>query len=125
GPVDNPISGCLSCHGTAQYPVVAELAPFDKDCDTDAKKLRWFRNFSGKQAFGAIDADTCLPKPVSPAPRSLDFSLQMQVAVQNILQVKDRNPCVPPVVPLAARRSITRTNVAPLPAGVQGGARIQ
>jgi hypothetical protein len=123
GPVDNPISGCLSCHGTAQYPVAADLAPFDTDCNTDAKKLRWFRNIKGTQAFGAIAADTCLPKSVSPAPRSLDFSLQMQVAVQNVLQKKDKNPCSPPTPPTPA--TVMMKNIAPLPAGVQGGARIQ
>jgi hypothetical protein len=125
GPVDNPISGCLSCHGTAQYPAVAALAPFDADCNTDAKKLRWFRNFKGTQAFGAIAADTCLPKAVTPAPRSLDFSLQMQVAVVNVLQTKDKNPCTMPGATPPSPAAKLMQNIAPLPAGVQGGGRIQ
>jgi hypothetical protein len=27
GPVDNPQSACLSCHGTAQSPVVSPMVP--------------------------------------------------------------------------------------------------
>jgi hypothetical protein len=123
GPVDNPISGCLSCHGTAQYPVVADLAPFDTACNTDTKKLRWFRNVKGTTAFGAIAQNTCLPTPLNPAPRSLDFSLQMQVAVQNVLQNKRKNPCAPPSGPAPIANAMK--NVAPMPAGVQGGTRIQ
>jgi len=123
GPVDNPISGCLSCHGTAQYPVVADLAPFDTACNTDTKKLRWFRNVKGTTAFGAIAQNTCLPTSLNPAPRSLDFSLQMQVAVQNVLQNKRKNPCAPPSGPAPIANAMK--NVAPMPAGVQGGTRIQ
>jgi hypothetical protein len=125
GPVDNPISGCLSCHGTAQYPVVADLAPFDADCNTDAKKLYWFRNVPNAQAFGAVAADTCLPKAITPAPRPLGFSLQMQVAVQNILQKKDKNPCSPPGAQPAQPVANTMKSIAPLPGGVQGGARVE
>lgn len=123
GPVDNPISGCLSCHGTAQYPTVADMAPFDENCTTDAQKLRWFRNIKGTQAFGAIDEDTCLQKSVSPAPRSLDFSLQMQVAVGNVLQKKYKNPCAAPVAPQPAALKALTKGVAPIPPGVQGGSR--
>jgi hypothetical protein len=100
GPVDNPISGCLSCHGTAQFPVAASLFP-GKKCDTDDKKMQWFRNFAGGVPFGAMDADTCAPIS-DPVPVSLDFSLQMQVAVQSVLQYQDLNPCAPTQAVLAA-----------------------
>jgi hypothetical protein len=94
GPVDNPISGCLSCHGTAQFPRVADLAPFNGQiCNTPEKKLFWFRDFANTQAFGAVDAATCLPTTSTPAPVSLDFSLQMQVAVKNMLSDSMVNPC--------------------------------
>jgi hypothetical protein len=94
GPVDNPISGCLSCHSTAQFPVAASIT-FNAKCDTDDKKMQWFRTFNGQQSFGAIDATTCAPKAgVTTVP--LDFSLQMQVSVQSLLQFNDVNPCAPP-----------------------------
>jgi hypothetical protein len=116
GPVDNPISGCLSCHGTSQFPVAADLAPFNAACNTDAKKMYWFRNFRGDQAFGGVDKATCTPMSADPAPVPLDFSLQMQVAVQTVLQFKDVNPCTPqPAATLAA----------PLPAAVEDAPRVR
>jgi hypothetical protein len=106
GPVDNPISGCLSCHGTAQYPVAADMAPFNAACDTDAEKLYWFRNFKSPRPFGAMNKATCAPTTLNPPPRSLDFSLQMQVAVQAALQFNDQNPCTPsPAPPATAAKS--------------------
>jgi hypothetical protein len=92
----------VSCHGTAQFPVAADLAPFNASCDTDAEKLHWFRNFQGDTPFGAVDKNTCAPFDVSPAPLPLDFSLQMQVAVQSVLQYNDVNPCTPPAAALLA-----------------------
>jgi len=92
GPVDNPISGCLSCHGTAEFPVAADLAPFKKSCDTDQNRMYWFRNFRGDVPFGAVDGQ-CNPMDVNPPPIALDFSLQMKVTVQSVLQFKDINPC--------------------------------
>lgn len=98
GPVDNPISGCLSCHSTAQFPVAASIT-FSAKCDTDGKKMQWFRDFRGAVSFGAIDGATCVPSGASPSPSPLDFSLQMQVSVQSLLQYQDQNPCAPgPVV---------------------------
>lgn len=102
GPVDNPISGCLSCHGTAQWPVAADMAPFNAACTTDQQKLWWFRNFKAPTSFGAMNKNTCQPIATGPKPATLDFSLQMQVAVQSVLQFKDVNPCTPSAPPMAA-----------------------
>ena len=107
GPVDNPISGCLSCHGTAQYPVAAAMFISD-NCNTDPKKLFWFRNFKGNKPFGAVDRNTCNPTPPAAPLAALDFSLQMQVAVQSVLQFNNINPCTPAsptaaTAPMAAR----------------------
>lgn len=106
GPVDNPVSACVSCHSTAQYPVDAALAPFAANCNTDVEKLRWFRNLAGTEPFGKIDSATCLPVESPPA-APLDFSLQMQVAVQSALQFKNVNPCAPPAAPEAAFEATT------------------
>jgi hypothetical protein len=91
GPIDNPISGCLSCHSTAQDPVAA--ITFNNACVSDTQKMFWFRDFPGTQFFGAVDS-TCTPTPVDPnAVHALDFSLQMGVSVQNVRQRGDVNPC--------------------------------
>lgn len=126
GPVDNPISGCLSCHGTAQFPVAAALAPFAASCDTTAKKMYWFRNIPGSQPFGAVNATTCMPASLTPAPVTLDFSLQMQVAVQNILQTHDTNPCAAPAPPSAGvAPAAAPAATAPLPAALEDAARVR
>jgi hypothetical protein len=90
GPIDNPISGCLSCHSTAQDPVAP--ITFSNACVTDAQKMFWFRDFTGTQAFGAVDS-TCTPVNLPSPPHPLDFSLQIGVSVQNVHQYTDVNPC--------------------------------
>lgn len=115
GPVDNPISACISCHSTAQYPVAAPIAPFSSRCDSDAKKLHWFRNLRGDEPFGAVNAANCLPTTPPGPLTALDFSLQMQVAVQSALQFRDVNPCGA----LALRESRT---LAPTSLGTPGDA---
>jgi hypothetical protein len=110
GPVDNPISGCLSCHGTAQYPVNAALAPFDKTCATDDQKMQWFRNLKPGEAFGSIDAKTCKLVSLTPPPVTLDFSLQIGVSVQSVLQFHDVNSCAPPSAALKAAIRKVRSN---------------
>lgn len=106
GPVDNPISACTSCHMTSQFPVDADMAPFATACQTDEQKLWWFRNLAGDEPFGAVDDNTCLPEPPpSEPPVALDYSLQMQVAVQNLLQYRDVNPCLDGIETLGAGRT--------------------
>jgi hypothetical protein len=106
GPIDNPISGCLSCHSTAQYPVDAGLN-FTAACSTDAQKMIWFRDLTGSQAFGAVDAPTCNQVAANPPPDPLDFSLQMSVSVQSILQFHDVNSCTPAATPALAPSTTT------------------
>jgi len=123
GPVDNPLSGCLSCHGTAQFPRAADLGFFlDAACNTDAKKLQWFQNSPNTKAFGAIDAATCLPTS-TPATVSLDFSLQMQVAAKNMLTDNMTNPCAPAGPAPAAVKALAPK--APQYPGVQGRGEIK
>ena len=69
GPVDNPISSCMSCHGGgAETPVVGAMLP--PSSASDDEKLKWFTNV---KAGVAKDAGSV----------SLDYSLQMSVAMQN------------------------------------------
>ncbi len=91
GPVDNPSSGCMSCHGTAQSPRVPIL-PLN-NCTSEDQKMLWFRNLPGTVAFGRVDQNTCQKVQSGDPMVALDYSLQMAVAVQNVLQFRDVNPC--------------------------------
>lgn len=93
GPVDNPASSCLSCHSTAQTPVLAPMIAFSNCSETAA--LLWFRNLPGSQAFGGADSSTCQPQGGGPAPVALDYSLQQAVAFRNALSPSYHDPCLP------------------------------
>ena len=69
--------------------------------------MYWFRTFKGDQPFGAVDEETCTPVTPAAQLKPLDFSLQMKVAVQNVLQLKLMNSCDPaaPAPPEALDRS--------------------
>lgn len=75
GPVDNPASACISCHGTAQHPFVSGVVP----TGTDTAKLRWFRNLPSGTPFDAGGT-------------SLDYSLQLATGIRNFFS--DREPPV-------------------------------
>lgn len=82
GPVDNPVSACLSCHMTAQWPNPAAVtAPTGASWD---RAGCWFRNLGPSTPFGAAPSNTvaCGSLP-SPAPTALDFSLQLAVGLRN------------------------------------------
>jgi hypothetical protein len=91
GPVDNPISSCLSCHSTAQSPTSASIT-FGTGC-SDSQKLHWFRNLLGTEAFGrgATTNNACDVSPMSPAPTPLDYSLQLSQTVRTLPNTV--NPC--------------------------------
>ena len=72
GPVDNPESSCLSCHGTAQDQTMSKMTP--PLGSTDEQKMRWFRNIKAGEAFDSGDSRN---------PRSLDYSLQLASGIQN------------------------------------------
>ncbi len=96
GPVDNPVSSCISCHSTAQYPYqgLVTLVPSGA-CDTNPEKLHWFRDLKTTQSFGAIDSATCnlAPPPAGVVP--LGTSLQIQVALHQQVDLHNNNPCQP------------------------------
>jgi len=66
GPIDNKVSSCLSCHATAELPIGVMVPP----ANTDTSK--WFQNIPSGTPF---DVDR----------KSLDYSLQLQVGIQNFL----------------------------------------
>lgn len=69
GPVDNPVSSCLSCHSAAQIPAKSSMIP--QASLTESQKLRWFRNLMPGEPFDSGAA-------------TLDFSLQLGVGIQNL-----------------------------------------
>ena len=82
GPVDNPISACISCHMTAQWPNPAGVTP-PPNAQWDRASC-WFRNLGPTTPFGEPPSDTTACGTLStPAPVSLDFSLQLGVGLRN------------------------------------------
>ena len=90
GPVDNPISSCLSCHGRAGSPQTNDLV-FPTGA-TDDQKMAFFTNVKA--------AD-----PYTSGVKSFDYSLQLGIGVRNFPATttppegkKDstQNPPVPP-----------------------------
>lgn len=69
GPVDNPNSSCLSCHGQAAFPIgsINSLAPSGMPSDA---WLPFFVNVKAGQAF-------------KPGTKPLDYSLQLAIGIKN------------------------------------------
>lgn len=87
GPVDNPQSSCVACHGSAQYPrsdTFANIRPRDLVI-TDIEMLRvYFRNIEAGELF---DPDVVPRFPFSSdvvVPISLDYSLQTQLGLEQL-----------------------------------------
>jgi hypothetical protein len=76
GPVDNPLSSCLSCHSTAGWPIAPLVPPSGS---SDQQRLPWFRNIKAGQPF-------------SPGQASFDYSLQLAYGIR---QFKAENPPAP------------------------------
>jgi hypothetical protein len=106
GPVDNPVSACLSCHSTAENPASAPLT-VSSVC-TDDEKLAWFRNLGGDLPFGIVQSNSCDVR-TGATWVALDYSLQMRVALANVTSGKWINPCEP----TAGRQRIKRCPLGP------------
>jgi hypothetical protein len=90
GPVDNPMSSCLSCHSLAEYQMTTPMVP--PASATDAQRLAWFKNVQAGQPFDAGEI-------------SLDYSLQLSTGITNCLDAKQCTialPAPPPPSPTAA-----------------------
>ncbi len=67
GPIDNPISSCMSCHSTAELPQGTMVPPHGAD------PALWFQNIKSGTPFDA-------------GRKPLDYSLQIEVGFVNFLQ---------------------------------------
>jgi hypothetical protein len=78
GVVDERTSACSSCHMAAQWPTAAPMtAPKDW-----ARGQCWFRNLDARYPFGFVDG-RCSDTAALTKTKSLDFSLQVGVALRN------------------------------------------
>jgi hypothetical protein len=112
GPVDNRVSACMSCHGTAQAPSLANMIP-PATGPCEPQKASWFRNLPGSEAFGRFDPEPD-PKPThcetalnGTVLTAADYSLQLASTVTRAMRPPATfNPCTwdpakPPPAPLA------------------------
>jgi hypothetical protein len=106
GPVDNPVSSCLSCHSTAEvdpsqagnaanYMGAAAIPPSGAMCPSNTDQMQWFRNLAsgpgGAQAFGA--GLMCPVNGSAPGLVAVDYSLQLQEGFQSVFGYRNPNPC--------------------------------
>lgn len=78
GPVDNPVSSCLSCHMTGEYPQLAIMNPTfqaNPPAVGSPEWMRWFQNIPAGQPF-------------SPGTKSTDYSLQLAGGLANFYDWK-------------------------------------
>jgi len=68
GPIDNPVSACLSCHSTAQRVDISSAVP----TGSDARRMRWFRNIKAGDPFDTGQV-------------GLDYSLQLSLGIRRLL----------------------------------------
>jgi hypothetical protein len=88
GPVDNPVSSCLSCHGLAQYPA-KPVVP--SACDGSTASLAFFENLN-------------TASPRDPNVMWMDYSLQLSQGFVNFCEVNRSYPLcglAPPAGPAA------------------------
>jgi hypothetical protein len=97
GPADNPMSSCLSCHARAQWPEVASRRlPFAPRNENDTVNVCILHDWGGEgpglcrtcpaPARGQGRTSRCFPKgrsPIDPTGVSLDYSLQVALALRN------------------------------------------
>ena len=99
GPVDNPVSSCLSCHGVAERPVANAMFP--PNGSQDQQRLSWFRNLTPLEPFDNDGHHT-----------SLDFSLQLAVGIDN----QARSPAAHPFLRFFHLFTPTTSNISRDPA---------
>ena len=76
GPVDNPVSSCMSCHSTAQWPANSGMVP--TKTASERERMRWFRSLAGNEAFASGNTP-------------LDYSLQIQLSLRNFNRAATRS----------------------------------
>ncbi|BDU22808.1 hypothetical protein [Dyella sp. GSA-30] len=78
GPVDNPVSACMSCHMTAESPQLAPLNPSFQSNPPPVGSKEWMRWFQNEMAGHPFDAGAL----------STDYSLQLADGIANFYNWK-------------------------------------
>jgi hypothetical protein len=101
GPVDNPISACLSCHMTAEVPARSPMTP---PPPTNPNLMRWFDNMPAGNSFDQRAIGT-------------DYNLQISNGIQNFQLWKqapqDGHVAPPPQAGSASAASPMAMAIAP------------
>jgi hypothetical protein len=71
GPADNPVSACVSCHSTAEFPSTAAMTPVWNA--GPVARMKWFRNLPPGEPFEQGN-------------QALDTSLQLQISLESFAQ---------------------------------------
>ena len=95
GPVDNPLSSCLSCHSVAGWPLKALTPPSSAN---DVERLHWFRNIQAGEPF-------------EPNQTSFDYSLQLMYGIRQFKAEHPGGP-VPLVQPSVSHAPLPEVNRA-------------
>ena len=97
GPVDNPLSSCMSCHMTAQFPSAAPMNPsfqskykYTYNPTGNAYWMRWFQNIDCAVPFGNYVAGGVPEQGLTTL--ATDFSLQLAISITNFCAA---NPHIP------------------------------
>lgn len=111
GPVDNPISACLSCHGRARHPEQAVVPNATVGNYTAAQFNTYFKNVPAGTAGGALDYSLQLAEGLDECPDGncrLAYDWEMLAAILKKHQAIETDwpwpwpPPAAPVAPLAA-----------------------
>jgi hypothetical protein len=116
GPVDNPVSACMSCHVTAQAPSLASILPPSSGACL-SERPKWFRNLPGTTPFGRFDPNgSCQTSLDGVTLTAADYSLQLgDTVTRAVAGAASFNPCT----------WDDATPPPPVPAGPSGAARGQ
>jgi hypothetical protein len=96
GPVDNPVSACMSCHSTAQAPSLADMRPPASGNACFGQRANWFRNLPGTQPFGRFDPNGTCETALNGITQltAADYSLQLSDTVTRaVAGAASFNPC--------------------------------
>ena len=77
GPVDNPGSSCVSCHSTAQYPMLSSQSPGENA--STPERIHWFRK-TVKSGETFTNGAT-----------SLDYSMQLAIGIEHFYMYRTLN----------------------------------
>jgi hypothetical protein len=113
GPVDNPISSCMSCHMTAQFPSYALLSPaFQANAPKRGTPYwnRWFQDIDCAVPFGNYLGPNGTPE-TGINPQSTDYSLQLAISITNFCDVNPTAQICPQTAEEATDASDKAANI--------------